>query len=85
MDIDGTLLHTRSSPLPLTHDGWSIYCSSKMTTSGRFADSHGQTGHEPNLINSQFVVAWADTQKNLMERKLAMDRFFINPSLEKFT
>ena len=37
-------------------------CSSRMTTSGHFADTHGLTGYEPNLTNSQFMVAWAETQ-----------------------
>ena len=40
-------------------------CSSRMTTSGHFADTHGLTGYEPNLTNSQFIVAWADTQNLL--------------------
>ena len=35
-----------------------------MTTSGHFADTHGPyMFFEPNLIHSQFAVAWADTQK----------------------
>ena len=37
---------------------------SRVTTSGHFADTQSLTGDEPNLTNSQFVVAWADTKKN---------------------
>ena len=33
-----------------------------MTTSGRFADTHGLAGSHPNLTNSQSVVAWAESQ-----------------------
>ena len=35
-----------------------------MTASGHFADTHGLTGHEPNLTSIQCVVAWADTQNS---------------------
>ena len=35
-----------------------------MVTSGSFADAHGLTCYEPNLTNSQFVAAWADTQNS---------------------
>ena len=33
-----------------------------MTSSGRFPDSLGLTGDEPNVTNSQLMVAMADTQ-----------------------
>ena len=37
-------------------------CKSGRTTYGNFADTHGLTGYEPNLTNSQFVVAQAEIQ-----------------------
>ena len=42
-----------------------------MAASGHVADAHGSAGHEPNLTDSQFVVARADTRT---ERKLAYVR-----------
>ena len=35
-----------------------------MTTSRHFADTHGLTGYEPNLANSQHVVAWSESQNH---------------------
>ena len=80
MDTDGTFLYTSSSPLLLTLIADLFPCKSGMTTSGQFADPLGLTGNEPNLANSQHLVALADTRKLL---RLWTD--VVNPSLEKST
>ena len=50
-----------------------------MTTSGPFADTHGLSGYEPNLTDSQFMVVWADTQ-NPSWSAIWSRTDFINPS-----
>ena len=50
---DGPLVYTRSSPLPMTLIAGLFPCSSEMTTSGHFTDTHVPTGYEPNLTDSQ--------------------------------
>ena len=44
-------------------------CSSKITTSGPSADTHGLLGYEPNQTNNQNAVSWTEDQ-NLKGVKL---------------
>ena len=65
-DNEGTVTHTTlfsTSPL-LPRCGLVVFipCISGTTTSGHFADSHCLAGYEPNLTNSQSMVAWAESQ-----------------------
>ena len=46
-----------------------------MTPSGHVADTHGFTSKEPNLANSQFVVAWADTQNSCGSKRSQSTNF----------
>ena len=39
-------------------------CNSEMSTSGRFADTHGFAGSEPHLTNNQRLVAWTECQRS---------------------
>ena len=39
-------------------------CNSEMSTSGRFADTHGFAGSEPHLTNNQRWVAWTEYQRS---------------------
>ena len=56
-ETDGTHFYTRSTPLLLTLIACLCLCQIEMTTSGHCANTHGRTGYEPNLTDSQHMVA----------------------------